>query len=251
MLQREIEVRDLGRQDRVDQPVVERGRVEVEQSHPPHALCDLGHEFEDAVGLRARLRRSIATVRGEVLRDKNDLGGIERVDLGQDGGELARALAPTERRNGTEPAPAVATLGNLDVRPRRLRRRAGQLEQIECRHRLARTEGDRSGAIRGDVHAEAGDYVDLRHGLGQLGSAALSEATRDSQPSAGAPALAEREDCVNRLLPRRLDESAGVDDDQVGFVRSGRLGVTRLRQTTRKLGGVDLVLRATERGDPI
>ena len=49
-----------------------------------------------------------------------------------------------------------------------------------------------------------------------------------------------------RLLPGRLDEPAGVDDDDVGPVGVGREGVAVLGELAEHPLGIDDVLRAAE-----
>ena len=116
MLQGQVEVRDARLADDVDQLVAEVARVEVEQAHPRHPLADGAHERHDRPG--AELVGTVLAVRRQVLGDEDDLVGGELVDLGEDLGDVAAALLAAERRDGAEPALAVAALGDLDVRPR-------------------------------------------------------------------------------------------------------------------------------------
>ena len=53
-------------------------------------------------------------------------------------------------------------------------------------------------------------------------------------------------DDAERLLPGRLDEAAGVDDDDVGPVGVGDEGVAVLGQLAEHALGIDGVLRAAE-----
>ena len=76
---------------------------------------------------------------------------------------------------------------------------------------------------RGDqVVAEAGDEVDLGQRVAQLVAVALRHAAGHDEAGAAAPALGQAQDRVDRLLARRLDEGARVDDDEVGGVGVGR-----------------------------
>ena len=69
--------------------------------------------------------------------------------------------------------------------------------------------------------AGAEHRVDLRNLLLQLVAIALGQAAGDDQPPARAVLLVLRhlEDGVDRLLLRRVDERAGVDDEHVGVRR--------------------------------
>jgi hypothetical protein len=54
---------------------------------------------------------------------------------------------------------------------------------------------------------------------------------------------------VDRLLLRRIDESAGVDDDHVGLGRLGRRHAAAISQLRQIALAVDGVLVAAERDD--
>ena len=133
------------------------------------------------------------------------------------------------------------------------RLRSGQVEQIEQRHgrrgqrqrplRGRRAERNRHGARR---HAEAGDLVDLGQRLGQLVAVALGHAAGDDQPGAGLALVVEREDRVDRLLARLLDERARVDDDEVGRRRVVGRRHPVGQQRADQLVAVDLVLGAAQ-----
>ena len=133
VLEREVEVRDARTDDRVDQLVGEVGRVEVEQPHPVDHVGDLLHERHDRPC--TELGRAVLAVAGEVLGDEDDLLRAELLDLAEDRRDVPAALRTAERRNGAEPARAVAALGDLDVRPRRRRRGPRQVQQVEQRQR--------------------------------------------------------------------------------------------------------------------
>ena len=97
VLEREVEVRHAGGDDRLDQLVGQPGGVEVEQPgalHPGrHGPCE-GSNGRWAVGDAGAPARSgtVTPVGGEVLGHEDDLaqnggvvgGGAQRVDLGQD-----------------------------------------------------------------------------------------------------------------------------------------------------------------------
>ena len=181
---------------RVDQLVGEVARVEVEQADPVDPLGHRptsGHEVAAAAAL-------VAAVGGQVLGHQHDLAGAELVDLGQQVVERAAALLAPEPRDGAEAAGPVAALGHLQVGPRRRRRRAGQVEQVEGRHRRPpawprsrrpprpwRPTGIDGGPTpTAASDAEAGHEVDLGQGLGQLVAVALGQAAGDHDLGPGA-----------------------------------------------------------------
>ena len=137
----------------------------------------------------------------------------ERRDLRLDRLRRPRPLRPAERRDGAERARAVAALGDLHVRPRCARRGSGELEEVAHAGGLPTAEHDvDERALVGEAHH--------RVGLGERGrelvAVALGHAAGDHQPGAGPLRLGETERDVDRLLARRVDEGAGVDDHEVG-----------------------------------
>ena len=70
--------------------------------------------------------------------------------------------------------------------------------------------------------AEAGDEVDLGQRVAQLVAVALGHATGDDEAGAGAAAVGQSQDGVDRLLAGGLDEGARVDHDEVGARRGRR-----------------------------
>ena len=121
------------------------------------------------------------------------------------------------------------------------------------RNRLRCSFCVRHGAIDdlGDLLAaeDADDLIDLRALLAAASSfLPLGQAAGDDD-GADAALLLEVEhlaDDAERLLPGRLDEAAGVDDDDVGPVGVGREGVAVLGQLAEHPLGIDGVLRAAE-----
>jgi hypothetical protein len=261
VLQREVEVRHARVADRIDQVVAQVARVQVQQPHPIDLVGDGPDERDDRAG--AQLAGAILAVRGEVLGDEHDLTGFELVDLGEDRCDVAAALRAAETRDGTEPAGAVAALGDLHVGPRHRRLRTGQVEQVEFGQRRAR-HGDqlatRCGTMRhlgavtlGRRHverlAETGDLVDLRKRRCQFLAVPFGHAAGDDEAGTVAALPVECEDRVDRLASRVVDECAGVHDDQVGkgSVVGGLHAVREERAD--QLVGIDVVLRAAERLD--
>ncbi len=92
------------------------------------AARDLGDEVIE----RPRSAK-VAAVGGKVLRDEDDLRDAEPFHLREDRGLAPGALRAAEARDRAEPARAVASLGDLHVRPRLSWGRARHLGQIEAR----------------------------------------------------------------------------------------------------------------------
>ena len=99
--------------------------------------------------------------------------------------------------------------------------------------------------------AGAEHRVDLRNLRLQLVAIALAEAAGHDQPLAGAGLLElrELENGVDRFLFRRIDERAGIDDEDVGFGRVRRQRVAALLREPHHHLGVDEVLRTAERDE--
>jgi hypothetical protein len=244
VLERQVEVRDAGVADGVDQRVVEVRRVEVQEPDALHPLGHGGHEGDQ----RPLADPLVAPVAGQVLGDEDDLADAalrERLDLGQHAVERSGPLGTPEARDGAEPAGLVAPLRHLHVGPRRAGRGPRQLEQVEGRDGRAGGAGGRLAAER-DRHPEARHGIRLGQRVGQLLAVALGQAARDHE--AGAPGLApgQVQDDLDGLLPGLLDERAGVHDDEVGRrgVVDGRHPVGQ--QGPDELVRVDLVLRAAQ-----
>ena len=279
VLQRQVEVGHARGDDGFDQLVGQAGGVEVEQ---PGAL----HPGRHGAGERGNGRRAVgdagapartgpvAAVGGEVLRHQDDLaqdrravgGGAQRVDLGQHvAGRTGPLLAP-ERRDGAEPADAIAALGHLHVGPGGAGRRARQLQEVEpvhgrrsrCGGAAARREGDGDGPRGGRGHEgirelgpEAGHEIDLGEGLAQLVAVALGHAARHDQAGSRAAPVGQGQDGVDGLLAGGIDERARVDHDEIGRlgVRGG--AVALCSEIALQLVGVDLVLRAPQGLQPV
>ena len=166
----------------------------------------------------------IMAVRSQILSHEDDLSCLEGFDLGQDRVERPRSLLATKRRDRTEPAPAVAAFGNLDVGPRRARRRArGAPAGRSCStrspspRRLVAGAHDPPRGLHLDRHAKPCDEVDLADRRRQLLAGALGEASGHDEPGAVASHGVQLQDRLDRLLASGLDERAGVHHDEVGI----------------------------------
>ena len=111
------------------------------------------------------------------------------------------------------------------------------MKQIHRRRHLA---AERHGHGIG----ESRDGVDLGDRVADLAAVALGETAGDDETGAVLAAVGQRQDRVDRLLARRLDEGARVDDDDVGIGRRGHEPIGQER--AGELVGIDLVLRAAQ-----
>ena len=157
----------------------------------------------------------------------------------------------------------VAPLGDLDVgevarRGEEARRRL----VVEVGRQTARHPGvrcDKGGILRGNGDridggdnlvqlARAKHGVDLRKLVEEILAIAFDEAAGDDQPLQPRPLLqlSHLENRLDRLLLRRLDEAAGVDDHHIGLFPLGRQLVAPLLQLTHHHFTVDKILRTAE-----
>ena len=233
VLQGEVEIGNARGADRVDQLVVELGRIEVQQPHP----VDTGRDGFDQRHDRFFADTLIAPVRGEVLRDEDDFTDVELVDLVEDRLERARPLLPSECRNGAKPTGSVAAFGNLHVGPRARRPWARQVEQIERTAPRAAAERDR--------HTEASHRY-LWYRSGELVTMTLGKTSGHDDLGALAAAFPEREHDIDRLLTGLFDEGTRIDDDEISRLGRG-CGLHPVgQQRADELVRVDLVLGAAE-----
>ena len=146
MLEREVEIRDPGRENRIDEFVGEIGWVEVEKPDSLDEFSNLTNEGND----RTLAGSLIPTERSEILCNEDDLGDFELLYLVENRVMGARSLRAPEGGNCTKPTVAIAPLRDLHVGPWPTRRRTWEIEQIECRDcRLG-------SATQGDRHTEPG-----------------------------------------------------------------------------------------------
>ena len=182
MLQGEVEVRHIRSEDRFDQLGGQIGGVQVEQPHPRHEPARRLHERDEP----AFAATPVAAVGRQILRDQHDLGHTQYFDLGQDRLDGARALLPSETGDGAVAAFPVATLGDLHIGPRSLRRWAWQVQQIHARHRRSgglhlEAAAGAPGWPQSDRLAEARDGIDRGTLLPQLIPGALRQAARHDE----------------------------------------------------------------------
>ena len=261
MLQRHVDVardlRVLGEQ--LDEPVVHRFRVQVEDAHPGEA-GHVGHRL-DQVGELLPLVRGlpldlqIAPVGDGVLRDEVDLAHAlcdEPLHLAHHVGERSRALLAAELGDGAESAGAVAPLGDLHVgadlaltQRARIARADHPVGRVAHQHPLGAAGED---LLELEHVARAEEVVDLAHLLGQLARVALRQAPGDDQPLAHPVLLhlGHLEDGGDGLLLRLADEAAGVDHDHLGQGRIALHPVAAALGDAEHHLAVDPVLRAAE-----
>ncbi len=98
---------------------------------------------------------------------------------------------------------------------------------------------------------EAGHEIDLGESVVQLVAVPLGHAARDDQAGAGAAAISQVQDGVDRLLTSGLDEGARVDHDEVGRLGVRGAAVSLRSEIALELVGIDLVLRAPQGLQPV
>src|SRR5262249_38162927 len=258
VLQRQVEVRDdlASGGEGVDQLVGEVDRVGVEDADPLDTV--------DAVQFAQQFRETNTTVQieaivGRVLGDDDQLADAVLGQLAGLADDLLDRLGDVlaaHAGDGTEGAEPVATFGDLQIRivARCDAQPSGILEGADRRGTeqgaLFAAIGERAGDDGTDLLAaeDPDEVIDAGHFLQQRLALALGKAAGDDN-GADAALLLEREhlaDDGKGLLPRRLDEAAGVDDDHIGAVGVGGQRVAILGQLAEHALGVNEVLGATQ-----
>ena len=274
VLERQVEVRDdagRGRQ-RLDQRRPHLGRLEVGQPHACDAV-DRGH-------LRQQLFEQpdvaeILSVRRRVLTDKNDFAdavGSQPSRLAENLRRRARHERAAKRRDRAErtspvtagrelqrrgravikPLPqhpgATRVTGNPDIGDHRGPTDGADRQQCSAVARQVRHERPTGQHViepvtdRGVVVERQDDGFWKR--LGKFTAVALRQASDGDHLAAGRR-VGGREQRVDRVLLRRFDEAAGVDDGDVSARRVGELPA-RFGHAGRELFGVDVVARAAQ-----
>ncbi len=242
--------------DHLDQLVGKIHRIQVHQPNPDDAF-DL-FEFAQQFG-QARLAIEIHAVVGRVLSHDHEFAhsvGRQLAGLGEHFFHgLGRVLA-AHLGNRAKRAKPVATLGNFQIREmprsdsqtiaigkrpdrRRLKYQPLFVESVD------ESIGD-FGHLLSAKHAD--QVVDVRAAVEQGLLFALGEATGNDH-AAGAAAPLEREhffDRPERFIARPLDESAGVDDHEVGSLGLRRQAIAVELQQAEHALAIDQIFRAAE-----
>ena len=202
-------------------------RIRVQDAHPEVAgyPVDRAQEVGESLPLLAPQHR--------ILRDHVELAASARDEsarLPEDRAHRTRAVLSADEGDCAVCAAVRAALGYLEVRE-------GLAGEAERRH-----------PGLDPVLLHSAPLVDSRKRPLQLG-VALRIASGDDHPAVVAALLELHgaEDFGLRLLARRLDERARVDDHNVRPVRIGRKGPPLLEEVPRHDLEVDRVLRAAER----
>jgi len=243
------------------QELVGDGRgIGIMQANPAQTL-DLGEAPQQSGEVRSRVGfaiRQIAAVGGEILCDEADLGGApgcHGLGFTHHRIGLTAALRTAQLGDDAKCARSIAALGDLQIG--RVRRHRGGTRGVIV-IQIARGLGDMHALIcalaayRLDDLAHlvgADEGVDLGHFVGELLRITLGKATRDDEAlaAAGLLELAHVEDGVDGLLLGLADESAGVDDDDLGLAGLSHDLQTGLVDHSEHDLGVDPVFGTAER----
>jgi hypothetical protein len=248
-----------------------------------HAIERLEHADEAAVvaDVHAEAGRVLAD---EVQLER--AVGEQLPRLGDDRLERLRAHLAADRRNGAEGAALVAPFGDPQVRPVPRREAETTRVVLEVADALAvlavhgeaddvlpalargleRVRGDpvarplrrvgqalarhRAHGVEHVVAVEDADHrVDAGRPFEELRAVTLHEAAcnDDSLDLAALLALDRLADHVERLVLRRLEEPAGVDDDRIGRLVAVDERIAAVGEHAEHLLAVDEILRASER----
>ena len=206
------------------EPIRDAVRIDVEQADPASSL-----QFRQPLQQPgdAVLDPEIRAVVRRVLGNQVELhrpGVHQGPGLRQDRPDPSRAVGPAELRDGAEAARVVAALGDLDVDGVS---RAGEhprdLMVVQIGGRSARG-GPPVATLAPDGVRHPPEVVESEEGvhlwqlLPELLRVALHETTCHYKPPTGSGLLepGHLEDRVDRFFPGGLDESAGVDHEDLG-----------------------------------
>ena len=191
----------------------------------------------------------------EVLRDEVDLARalqLEQLRLAHDFVERERAVLAAHERDRAERAAVVAAFADLEVAHVRQVARVEAHARMRDERRLGIEHAAREQLGNEAVHlGRAEEEVDLGELARELGLVALDHASNGDDRLARAVGLAAPgvDDRVDRLLLRRVDEAAGVDDDHVGVIELGRELTAVIREQREIALAVDRVLVAAKRDE--
>ena len=256
MLQRQIDIgRDLGKiGDGVQETIVGGVRVAVEHAHPVHALD--GADGLEKFGQQQLALGEIVAVAGGVLRDQRDFRHTARGQFAaflDDAVKGARVVRPADEGDGAVAAAVVAAVGNFHVGG------VGGRGQHALGVKEAFAVADVAGAPsrlglphhfqQARVVRHAHEAVHLGHFAVEVVDVALGEAAGDEQLFEPARLLVLRhlENGLDGFLLGRLDEAAGVDEDDLRLGGVGDDLVARLFERSEDHFAVHAVLGAAER----
>ena len=254
MLNRQIEIRhNLGVADhRGDKCIADALRVGVQNPDPADAvhLLQLVQQLTDSTGL---------AVGGGVLRNQNQLTHAlpcQPAGLGNAVIDVTAAQCAANQRNGAIVAAVVAAFGNFQVGVvARGGNHAGTAQLhivlgavalgLACAVRAEAADNGGQGSVGANAHngVHLGDFL---HNL-MLVALCQTAGDNDLEVRVLLLVLAGHQDVLDSLGLGRLDEAAGVDDDNVclGGVTHG--GVAVLDEGVAEHIGVHLIFRAAER----
>ena len=215
-------------------PISPSSLDEIEEFRPHLAILE-----------HARLVLDVDAVGAGVLRDDEqflDAGLGQLFGLAQHVGGRTRDEVAAQRRDDAEGAAVVAAFGDLQI---------GVVARRQL-HALRRQEID-EGLVRRRrclVHGGHDALIGLRPGDREHVRMLLADQFGRRAHAAGDDDLAvflqRRADGAQRLVARRIQEAAGVHDDQVGAVMLARDLVALGAQARQDALGIDKRLRATE-----
>ncbi len=221
---------------------------------PPERVelaCKFGHPRLDRTTLpESGAIPDVDAVGARVLRDHQqfpDAGDEEPLGFRHHFAERPRHEVAAHRGDDAERAAVVAAFGDLEVGVVR-GRELDPLGGDEIGERIVRPgqmRVHRLHHLRGRMRPGDGEHFGMR-AAHEFAAVLCAEAAGDDHLAVLGDRLADR---VERFRDRRVDEAAGVDDDQVrpGIGRGDRVALGL--QLREDLLGVDQCLRAAERNE--
>ncbi len=237
MLDGDVDVgQHLGRvADGSDELVGHSLGLQVEHAQPRTVGAHDHREAHEQARERVALTQ-VPAPDARVLADEHELAHAllgKRTDLARDLGERARGVAAADVGDGAEGAEAVAAVGDLDVGARPL----DGAQRLRKRARARALGGGHNRLVAKDFVHDAHDAVlgvgahegrDLGELVGELVAVARGHATAHNDGQAAHAllgSLGKLERALDALGGGAGKEGAGVDDDGVGLVDLGGLGV--------------------------
>jgi hypothetical protein len=201
---------------------------------------------------RNRFRASAVPAEiGRILRDQDDFADAARgqvLSFAQDGGGRARAVGALDRGDGAEGALVGAAFRDLHIGPaprcRKHPRRSVPVEECPLAGPVALAP-DHGGDLVEVADPDPGVHTGVA--AAELGPRPLGIAAgHDDLASAPPFAFQGRGDGLLGFYARRPDETAGVEDDDVGLLGIGGEAEAVRRQVAQHDFAVDQVLGAAE-----